>query len=58
MRCRACDTILADHELRRKDKETGEFLDLCDKCTYESDLAVDDFGWETTAYVETESEVA
>ena len=32
MRCKACITILGDYELSRKETETGEFLDLCNKC--------------------------
>ena len=30
MRCKACNMILNDYELSRKEKETEEFLDLCD----------------------------
>jgi len=48
MRCRACDAILADHELSRKDKDTDLFIDLCGKCltysneaSYNVDLEVD-----------------
>jgi len=32
MRCKACDKFLEDWELTRKDRETGDFLDLCTKC--------------------------
>jgi len=32
MRCKACNMILNDYELSRKEKETEEFLDLCGKC--------------------------
>ena len=31
MRCRACDKILEDSELTRKDAN-GDFLDLCGTC--------------------------
>jgi hypothetical protein len=31
MRCRACDKILEDSELTRKDTH-GNFLDLCGNC--------------------------
>jgi len=31
-RCKGCDVILNDFELSKKDTETGEFLDLCNKC--------------------------
>ena len=32
MRCKACNIILSDYELSRKDSETGEFIDLCNRC--------------------------
>lgn len=32
MRCKACNVILNDYELSRKEKETDLFLDLCGKC--------------------------
>ena len=32
MRCKACNSILGDYELSRKDNETGEFVDLCNRC--------------------------
>jgi hypothetical protein len=32
MRCLACDTNLSDFESTRKHHETGEFIDLCNKC--------------------------
>ena len=48
MRCRACNVILSEWELARKDKETDEFLDLCGTCltysneaSYNVDLDVD-----------------
>lgn len=31
MRCKACDTILDDNELTRKDSY-GDFFDLCNTC--------------------------
>jgi hypothetical protein len=31
MRCKACDTILDDNELTRKDSN-GDFFDLCNTC--------------------------
>lgn len=39
MRCKACDTLLTDKEARRKDAETGEFVDLCGECYYASQAA-------------------
>lgn len=32
MRCKACNVVLEDHEATRKVKQTGEYLDMCDKC--------------------------
>ena len=42
-RCKACDVILNEHELKRKDPETGEFIDLCGECLDESNQAMFDF---------------
>ena len=46
MRCRACDTMLSDYEVTRKDKLTGEYTDLCSNCFGHSIKAMSDF--ETT----------
>ena len=35
MRCKACDRILDDNELTRKD-ERGDFIDMCSTCLYAS----------------------
>jgi len=35
-RCKACDTIMTEHEMKKKDPETGEYLDLCSVCDDES----------------------
>jgi phage FluMu protein Com len=32
MRCKACNKLLEETELTRKDKLTGQFLDLCNTC--------------------------
>ncbi len=41
MRCKACNLqFLNDHELGRKEAETGEFLDLCNKCYTSSTRAM------------------
>lgn len=37
MHCLACDCLLSDFEATRK-YESGEFVDLCNHCFYESDL--------------------
>lgn len=44
MRCKACDRILEEKELLKKDNN-GEFLDLCNYCLFSSiDINVDDLG--------------
>jgi len=40
MRCKACNALLEDHELKRKDRVSNEFLDLCDECLHESNEAI------------------
>jgi hypothetical protein len=40
MRCQACNAELNDREQRKKDQETGEFLDLCAPCLSASEWAV------------------
>jgi len=42
MRCRACNVLLEEVELKRKDS-TGEFLDLCNTCYGESTRALADY---------------
>jgi len=32
MRCLACNSELTDHEATWKNRETGEFYDLCGEC--------------------------
>jgi len=32
MRCAACDKILSDFERTRKSKESGHYVDLCNRC--------------------------
>ena len=48
MRCKACNVILNEYELSRKDKDTDLFIDLCGKCltysneaSYNIDLDID-----------------
>jgi hypothetical protein len=44
MRCKACDKILEEKELTKKDNH-GNFLDLCNGCLFASvDYSVDDIG--------------
>lgn len=40
MRCKACNTVLNDIELKRRDRETGEFVDLCHECFTASEQAL------------------
>lgn len=40
MRCRSCDTLLNEREVKKKEKSTGEFLDLCSYCYEISQEAV------------------
>jgi hypothetical protein len=43
MHCKACDKLLEDMELKRKDKLSGGgFLDLCNSCYTESNRAMAD----------------
>lgn len=39
-RCKACDAILNDYELVRKN-EHGEYVDLCSNCLRESYLHIE-----------------
>jgi hypothetical protein len=43
MRCKACNALMTDADCRRKDKETGEYLDLCGACFYASEDAIHGF---------------
>lgn len=40
MRCKACNVLLSDREMRRKCKQTNTFLDLCDDCYVPSQEAL------------------
>jgi hypothetical protein len=46
-RCKACDVILTEAELRKKDRVTDEFIDLCSDCHSASDEAIEE-NWSTT----------
>ena len=40
MRCKACNVLLTnDSDLKRKEKATGEFIDLCPICYQISNVA-------------------
>lgn len=41
-RCKACDVILTETELRKRDRMTGEYLDLCSMCHSASDEAIEE----------------
>jgi len=45
-RCKACDVILTETELRKKDRVTDEFLDLCSECHTASEEAIEE-NWST-----------
>ena len=49
MRCKACDVILNDYELSRKDQDSGEFLDLCSSCLVSSNEAMLNYSTTTEA---------
>ena len=36
MRCKACNVDLSDEESVKKDPETQEYVDMCNKCYYDS----------------------
>lgn len=36
-RCKACNNVMSDMEMRRRDVLTGDFSDLCTECLTESD---------------------
>ena len=42
MRCRSCDTLLNEREVKKKDKHTGEYFDLCSNCYGESQKALNE----------------
>ena len=39
-RCKACDTIMNEYELKKIDANTGKHLDLCGECARHSDDAL------------------
>jgi len=41
-RCKACDVILTEAELRKKDRVTDEYLDLCSVCHSASDETIEE----------------
>tara|TARA_R110000823_G_scaffold215618_1_gene345214 strand:+ start:936 stop:1124 length:189 start_codon:yes stop_codon:yes gene_type:complete len=41
-RCKACDVILSEYELKKKDTNTGGYLDLCGECARHSNAALMD----------------
>ena len=43
MRCIACDTLLMEEDLKRRDPHTKEPLDLCLKCYQHSQSAIHGF---------------
>ena len=45
--CKACDVTLTEAELRKRDRVTDEFIDLCSDCHSASDEAIEE-NWSTT----------
>jgi hypothetical protein len=43
-RCKACDTIMTEYELKRIDVLTGHHLDLCNVCSSYSNDAITQLG--------------
>lgn len=41
MRCKACDVLLTDEELKETDPLTGQPSDLCSECLGVSDSAIE-----------------
>jgi len=41
MRCTCCNVVLNDFESTRKNRATGEYLDMCNKCTSFVDDAIE-----------------
>lgn len=40
MRCKACNVVLTDDELRKIDKLTGDYTELCGYCEDSSNAAL------------------
>lgn len=40
MRCKACDTLMTDDELKKLDKLTGDYTELCGTCEDASNEAL------------------
>lgn len=40
MRCKSCNEVLSGREAGRKDRLTGDFIDLCNGCYPISEMAV------------------
>ena len=56
VRCKACDRILEDNELTKRDAN-GDYLDMCNTCLYASfDVEVDDIGMITDNFCLTDEE--
>jgi hypothetical protein len=43
MRCKACDILMTDEELKKLDKLTGEYTELCSDCEEVSNYALYDY---------------
>jgi len=58
MKCYCCDVILTPQESTRKFKESGEYVDMCNKCliTIDEDVEYEDGNGEDEDYQQGESE--
>lgn len=54
MKCKACDALLSEEDIKRKDKITREYLDLCQECYLHSQEAIMDYESFVTGLVEEE----
>jgi len=54
MRCKACDKLLNEFEIKKVDPTTGDYLDLCGNCHKESNAAISEWGSDVDLYYESE----
>ena len=41
-RCKACDKVMSESELVRRDAVSNDYAELCTVCTAESDVLIDE----------------
>lgn len=52
MKCKACDKMMTDFDVTRKDRVTGEYLDLCGACYSVSQKAMSDYDTTVDSFVD------